>query len=295
MISIIIPAFKEPFMQKTIDSILKSARGNVEILPVFDGRSPDKPIKPDSRVKVIMLKKHMGMRAAINAGISQAKGKFIMKCDAHCAFGAGFDKILSENCAEDWVVVPRRYSLDDSKWQRNKNRPYRDYNFIVYPTPNHNKIYGISMSNSDWTERTEQRQDPKYDIDDNMTFQGSCWMAQKNHFLKQVGFLDDRSETYGPFADEYLEIGLKYWLKGSQVKIIKKTWYAHLTKMKRHYQAGLFTKKHKNNLAKNRTWASKHWMNNEEQGLINPISWLIEKFWPVPTWPEDRSKWVFSY
>lgn len=295
MVSIIIPAFKEPYMQKTIDSLLKSAQGDVEIFPVFDGRIPDVPIRPDKRVNVVILKEHLGMRSAINKGISLAKGEFIMKCDAHCCFGKGFDLKLSRNCAENWVVVPRRYSLDDTKWQRNKNRPYRDYSFIAFPAQNQNKNYGINMSNPDWTEKTNQKSDPKYDIDDNMTFQGSCWMAQKKYFLKRVGFLDDREETYGGFADEYLEISLKYWLGGGQIKVVKKAWYAHLAKMQRHYEVGLFTKKFKNNQAKNHTWASKHWMNNEEPGMIHPLSWLIEKFWPVPSWPEDRSKWVFSY
>ena len=293
MVSIIIPAHREPYLQKTINSLLKSARGEVEILPILDGWSPEKPILPDKRVKVVTIKKHLGMRGAINTGISLASGEFIMKCDAHCAFGAGFDLILSENCAEDWLVIPRRYSLDSIKWQRDKKRPYRDYQLLSYPTPN--GIYGIIMSNSDWLSRTRQRTDPKYDIDDMMSFQGSCWMAQTKHFLKLVGFLEDRAEAYGPFGAESVEIGLKYWLSGGKIKVIKKTWYAHLSKTQEQYQTGLFTKRYKLKQASTRTWASKHWMNNEEPGMIHPISWLVEKFWPVPTWPEDRSKWVYPF
>ncbi len=291
MVSIIIPAHREPYLQKTINSLLKSARGEVEILAVLDGWEPEKPIRADKRVRVIRLDKHSGMRAAINTGISQSKGEFIMKCDAHCAFGAGFDLILSKNCAENWIVIPRRYSLDDNKWQRNKGRPYRDYHFLTFPTQN--GIYGITISNPGWMERGRQRKAPQYDIDDTMTFQGSCWMAQKKHFLKLVGFLDDRVETYSPFGAEPLEIGMKYWLSGGKVKVVKKTWYAHLSKRRKHYQARLFSKKYKLNQAQSRTWSSKHWINNEEPGMIYPFSWLIEKFWPVPTWPEDRSLWVF--
>lgn len=293
MVSIIIPAHREPYLQKTIDSLLENARTEVEILPVLDGWIPEKPIRPDKRVKVVTLKKHLGMRAAINAGISRSRGKFILKCDAHCVFGAGFDRILSENCAEDWLVIPRRYSLDPIKWQREKKSHYRDYHYTTYPTPNGH--YGINMSNCDWIEKNEERKDPKYDIDYTMTFQGSCWMAQKKYFLKLVGFLDDRPEAYGPFGMEALEIGMKYWLSGGQVKVIKKAWYAHLSKRKGHYQAGIFTQNYKRNQARTRTWAAKHWMENAEPGMIHPLSWLIEKFWPVPTWPEDRSKWVFPY
>ena len=149
------------------------------------------------------------------------------------------------------------------------------------------------MSNPSFMERSRQRKDPKFDIDDTMTFQGSCWMANKKHFLKLVGSLDDRAETYSPFGAEPLEIGLKYWLGGAQVKVVKKAWYAHLFKKRRHYQTRLFSRRYKNNQVNSRTWASKHWMNNEEPGMIHPLSWLVEKFWPVPTWPKDRSLWVF--
>ena len=291
MVSIIIPAHREPYLQKTIDSLLKGAVGEVEILAILDGWDPEKPIKPDKRVRIVKLNKHLGMRAAINAGIMKSKGEFLMKSDAHCAFGIGFDKILRENCAKDWLIIPRRYSLNETKWQRDKTRPYRDYHYLTYPTPN--GIYGITISNPEWNARTRQSKNSKYDIDDTMTFQGSCWMANKKYFLKKVGFLDDREEAYSPFGGEPMEIGLKYWLGGGQVKVIKKAWYAHLAKRGSHYQAGLFTKRYKLNQARSRTWAAKHWMDNAEPDMIHPFSWLIEKFWPVPTWPEDRSLWVF--
>lgn len=291
MVSIIIPAFREPFLQKTIDSLLENALGEIEILVVLDGWDPEVPIRADKRVEILQLGKHLGMRAAINTGISKAKGKFIMKCDAHCAFDKGFDIVLSENCAADWLVIPRRYSLNDVHWERDLSRPIRDYHFLTFPTPN--GIYGITISNADWLGMTKQRKNPKYDIDDTMIFQGSCWMANRRYFLKRVGTLDDRPEAYSPFGGEPMEIGLKYWLGGGQIKVIKKTWYAHLSKRSSHYQAGLFSKRYKLKQGQSRTWAAKHWMENQEPGMIHPFSWLIEKFWPVPTWPEDRSKWVF--
>src|SRR5260221_13988543 len=94
MVSIIIPTYKDPFIHKTIDSLLENAQGEIEIIPVLDGYIPETPIKSDPRVKVIKLKKNKGMRAAINTGIAASNGKFIMKCDSHCLFGPGFDKIM---------------------------------------------------------------------------------------------------------------------------------------------------------------------------------------------------------
>lgn len=293
MLSIVIPSYKDPFLQKTIDSLLENAQGKIEIIAVLDGYAPPEPIKIDPRVKMIIFPRNQGMRAAINAGLAKAQGKYIMKCDSHCVFGPGYDKIMAKNCAENWLVIPRRYSIDEINWQRDEKRPVRDYHYITIPM----RVgrYGIWLSNQDWLARGSERTDHKYDIDDTMTFQGSCWLANKKYFMKQVGFLDDRSEAYGPYGNEQLEVGLKYWLGGGENKVIKKTWYAHLLKKPRHYQAGLFTREYKMNQAlyRRRAWASKHWINNEEPGMVHPFSWLVEKFWPVPTWPEDRKLWVF--
>jgi glycosyltransferase involved in cell wall biosynthesis len=294
MVSIIIPTNKDPYIYKTIDSLLENAIGEVEIISVLDNFTPDPPIKKDKRVKVIRSKNgRRGMRAAINTGIAKSKGDYIMKTDCHCLFAPGYDKVLSENCAEDWLVIPRRYSLDENRWERIDSRPYRDYHYLSFPTPVPG--YGICISNRDWLERGYRRRDPKYDIDDTMTFQGSCWFANKKYFMKHVGFLDDRPETYGTFADEPQEIGLKYWLGGGANKVVKKTWYAHLSKQPRHYAAGIFSGEFKrDNIAKHgRTWSARHWVNNEEPGMKRKFAWLIEKFWPVPTWPQDRKLWVF--
>lgn len=293
MLSVIIPTNKDPFAQKTIDSLLESAEGEIEVIPVLDGFSPEIPFKSDPRVKIVSLPEKRGMRGAINAGLAKAKGKFIMKCDCHCLFGPGYDKIMSQNCAEDWLMIPRRYSLDETNWKRDENRPIRDYHCLTFPTRVNG--YGICLSNRDWLRRASERTDPKYDIDDTMAFQGSCWFANKKYFMKRVGFLDDRDETYGTFVDESQEIGLKYWLGGGANEVIKKTWYAHLSKQPRHYQAGIYSREFKadKNAARSRTWSAKHWMNGEEPGMIHPLPWLVEKFWPVPTWPEDRNLWVF--
>jgi glycosyltransferase involved in cell wall biosynthesis len=292
MVSIIIPSYKDPFLPKTVDSVLENAQGEIEVLVVLDGYIPETPLRSDPRVRIIKFKKNRGMRGAINAGIKAAKGEYILKSDSHCLFGPGFDKIMAENCRQNWLMVPRRYSLDEIKWVRDKKRPIRDYHYLAYPDKSNQGA--TWLVNVDWDDRTKQRNIPKYLIDDTMTFQGSCWLANKKYFMKRVGYLDDSPKAYGPFGGEQLEIGSKYWLGGGKVKVIKKTWYAHLLKRQRHYQAGLFTRDYKiySNVARNRSWSAKHWLNNLEPGMIHPFSWLVEKFWPVPSWPEDRSLWV---
>ena len=284
-LSVIIPAHKEPYLQKTIDSLLSNSElgGDLEVIAVLDGSS--ERIEQATRVKVIELNPQRGMRAAINTGIHFAKGKYFLKVDAHCAFALGFDRAMVENCEDNWLVIPRRYSLDEEKWERQMDRPVRDYCYLAFPTLSKN---GYAMTPHNYNPERKNG-----DIDDLMTYQGSCWLANKNEFMRRVGFMDDRPQTYGSFASEMLEVGLKYWLGGGQVKVNKKTWYAHLAKMKRHMREGIFTWDYKA-AVRNRghfTWAARHWINNEEPAMVHPFSWLIEKFSPVPTWPEDRNLW----
>ena len=288
MLSVIIPSFKDPFLQNTIDSLLENAEGGIEVIPVLDGYVEE--LKEDSRVRVIVLEKNRGMRGATNTGLKAAKGEFIMKCDSHCAFGKGFDKILIGE--PNWLTIPRRYSLDEVSWTKDESRPVRDYHYYTFPVPNK---YGYGMYSLEWPQMARER--AEYEIDDTMTFQGSCWFANRRYFMEHVGLLDGRREAYGSFAVEQLEIGMKYWLGGGEVKVNKGAWYAHLHKMKRHYNAGIYHKTYKNNkhtVASN-IWSAKHWMNNEEPNMIHKTEWLVEKFWPLPHWPENWKEVWKSY
>src|SRR3989304_9736446 len=115
-LSILIPARNEIFLQQTISDLLTKAEGSIEVIAIFDGYWPIPQLTEDIRLKIIHRGRPQGMRAAINAGASIAKGRYLMKCDAHCMFEQGYDKILVNECDKNWVVVPRRYSLDPEKW-----------------------------------------------------------------------------------------------------------------------------------------------------------------------------------
>jgi CRISPR system Cascade subunit CasB len=108
MLSVIIPSYKDPLLHKTIESLLNNATGDVEIIPILDGYWPDKPIINDPRVRYLHLGQNRGMRRAINAGIAVSTGEFLMRTDEHCAFGKGYDVILTKDCEPNWIVTPRR-------------------------------------------------------------------------------------------------------------------------------------------------------------------------------------------
>lgn len=280
-LSVIIPARNELFLPQTVNDLLFKAAGDVEVIAVLDGYWPNPPLTEDKRLVQIHRGRALGMRASINAGAAAARGEYLMKCDAHCMFEEGYDEKLKADCEGNWIVIPSRYSLDAENWTIEQNRkPRRDYHYLCYPDPN--KAHDGGMHGVEWWDRGRERASPEYDIDDTMSFQGSCWFMKKSWF---DGFLGGMSEVgYGTFSQEPQEIGNKTWLGGGAVKVNKKTWYAHLHKGKRY---GRMYSINQGEIIQAHNWSADYWMGNKWEGRIHDIDWLVDKFWPVPTWPDD--------
>ena len=294
-LSIIIPARHELYLQQTIDDLLKKASGEIEIITILDGYWPDPILKDDPRLIVIHREKH-GMRSSINAGVAVAKGDYIMKIDAHCMFSEGYDEVLKAECDKDWVVIPRRYSLevDADPWTVRWHRPFVDYEYLSWPWHPGIKVFGIV--GAVWDARIEDR--INFLLDENLTFQGSCWFTPKEFFLNRIGKLDD--EGYGTFIGEAQEIGLKVWLGGGKVMTNKKVWYGHLWKgqpYREKYKARYgvpYTRIGPTEFKNGNKYSVDYWLNNRWEKHIHTIEWLIDKFWPIPTWPEKRGEWTHS-
>ena len=52
-LSVVIPARNEPYLQKTIDSLLGASDHEIEVIAVLDGYWPDPPIKDNPNIKQI--------------------------------------------------------------------------------------------------------------------------------------------------------------------------------------------------------------------------------------------------
>lgn len=287
MLSILIPSYHEPFLGKTIESVLENAENQIEVIPILDGWIPDYKLPNDRRIKPLLIKKNKGKRNALNAGLINCSGNLVMELDAHCIVGPSFDKILTQNIEPNWLIVPRRYSLDPQKWIRDDARGIVDYHYLSYPIENE---WGFGFYARQWDSLTRDKIDPKFDIDDTMTIQASSWVADRKYFLENIYPLDN--DNYGPLAQDQQELSLKYWLKGGSVKVNKKTWYAHVAKRWYHYSQKLFSRLHKKDdvYINGNTWGTLHWLKNEEPNLTHKFDWLIEKFSPVPHWPDDWQK-----
>lgn len=286
MLSIIIPARNEQYLQKTIDSLLGAAKEAIEIIVVLDGYWPNPPLKDDDRVIIMHRGESRGMRHAINAAAEIAHGKYIMKTDAHCLWADGFDVALKADCAENWVAVPSRYSLDVTTWQRrtDKRLPV-EYDYITYPYSN-DEQFGMGLHGKKWTlgnlgyhsyyDREIRLKDKK--IDDVISIQGSAWFMHKSHFFN-IGCLDE-VHSYNIYQ-EAQEIVFKTWLSGGRVTVNKNTWYAHWHKTDRGFKLSREAKHESERFC---TWL---WMNDKWPKSIRTFKWLVDRFSPMPGWPLD--------
>ncbi len=300
-LSVIIPSRNVPswpFLKKTIDNLFENATNEIEVIVILDGFIPNPPIQERKNLILIPQKESIGMRQAINLGVSIAKGKFVMKSDDHCAFSTGYDEILINNCEDNWLVVPSRYSLDGDKWlagetdfkKMTKYGPI-DYMYLTPPFLKDDqfgwgfhgkKWYGDHGTTGGYFDREKKYKEIK--IDDILTIQGSCWFMSKVHFDHIEGM---QVEGYGNFAQESQEICFKTWLIGGRCVVNKYASYAHLHKGPNNGGRGYHLLRHQ--IMQSQIYSAKHWLGNEWHLAVGKLKWLIEKdkWWPLETWPED--------
>lgn len=294
-LSILIPARNEMFLGRTIEDILENIEGKTEIIAVLDGYKPDPPLKPDPRVILIYKPESIGQRAATNEAARLSKAKYILKCDAHCAFDKGFDVKMMSKMEDNWTMVPimknlhafdwvcplghRRYqgpsgpckecgkeTVKDIVWQPKKSPNSVSYCFDSTP---HFQYFG------EYTKRPEAQGE----ISETMSLQGSCWMLTRDKFW-ELGVCD---EAFGSWGSQGIEVAVKTWLSGGRVMVNKKTWYAHMFRT----QGGDFGFPYPisgKDQEKAKTYARDLFFNNNWPKQVRPLSWLVEKFWPVKGW-----------
>lgn len=279
-VSVLIPSRNEQFLNPTVDSLFERAAGDIEVIVCVDGYTEHLDVfrHKNPNLHVLYEPSPIGMRRAINACAALATGDYLMKLDAHCLVDYGFDEVLKADCDGDWIVVPRRYSLDAEKWEKTQKTP-KDYHYLCYPYRDGYERLG-GLHGLWWRQRSKDR--AHIEIDDEMTSQGSGWFMSRGHFFDFLGGM--HTEGYGHFIQEFQELGMKTWLGGGQVKINKKTWYAHLHKGKR-YGRGYFIGK--NSWRRGMDYSTDLWVNNKWAERVHDLEWLVEKFWPVPTWDDD--------
>ncbi|MDO8503809.1 MAG: glycosyltransferase [bacterium] len=282
-VSIIIPSraeiqevsLGETVLQRTVRDIYEKATDDFEVLVGFDG-PPYQDFPDYPNLKVVKFPSVVGIKTGINALAAMAQGKYIYKTDAHCSFGKGFDEILQADMEDNWIVMPRFYVLNGETWEWQDERFY-DYFYLCCPFTDPKGFR--FKAGGHWPERTAEKLDIL--IDETPQIHGSGWFIAKDYYFNYLGGFPN-IDPYG-HAQEPIWLGLKNWLGGGKVMVNKKTWYAHMHQQgnKRGYHMGHEQEKISYDLA------AKYWVGDKWHERKHDFSWFVEKFMPMPTWPEN--------
>lgn len=282
------------FLSRTIEDILSNIEMDTEIIAVLDGQWAEPAIPQHERVTIVYLPESIGQRAATNLACKLAKGKYVMKCDAHCAFDKGFDRKMIADMQDNWTMIPIMRNLHAFNWKcPDGHTRYQSPSGVCTTCgkPTERDVVWIPKTNPQSkaycfdSEPHFQYDKPreKGDLTESMSIQGSCFMMTREKYWE----LNICDESLGSWGSQGIEVACKTWLSGGKVMVNHKTWYAHMFRT----QGGDFgfpypisgtqtdhAKKNVLNQFKDGSWGKQ----------VKPLSWLIEKFMPVRDWTPEK-------
>lgn len=297
-LSILIPARNEMFLARTVEDLLSKIEGNTEIIVILDGAWSDPGIPQHPRVTIVHHNQSIGQRAATNEAARLSSAKYLMKCDAHCSFDKGFDIKMIAEMHDDWTMVPLMRNLHAFDWVcSNGHRRYqgpsgvclecgketvRDVVWIAKESPRSVSYCFDSTPHFQYFGDYSKRPEGQGDITETMSLQGSCWMLTREKYWE----LNVCDEKFGSWGSQGIEVAVKTWLSGGQVMVNHKTWYAHMFRT----QGGDFGFPYPmsgKDQEHAKSYARDLFFNNKWPLQVRPLSWLVEKFWPVKGWTEE--------
>ena len=270
LVSVVIPSRTERFLDQTIRDVLTNGR-DVEVLPILDGYDCERVDDPRVRYVVLPPSAQMQKRHGVNEAVGLARGEYVMALDAHCLVAPGFDEQLARDHRRDWVQIPRRHRLDPDNWrlQDQGGRPPIDYEYFMW----RGLSRGEGLHGYKWDGRTLERAD--IEVDDALTFQGSCWFMSKDWY-HHCGFME--TDGYTGWGQEAEEIGLGTRLHGGQVKVNKRTYYAHLHKGTTY---GRMYRQNRDEVAASYQHSMRTWLGEHRDFFIE----VLDRFMPIPNFP----------
>jgi hypothetical protein len=309
------------FLKNTIEDILKNKEDKTEVIAVLDGEWANPPVECHPDVNIIYVPESIGQRAATNIGVRLSKSRWVMKVDAHCSFDKGFDRKMLEmfeKTGDNVTLVPTMRNLWAFDWKCMKcgKKWYQgptptkcqetDYKKTGQPcdsTQFKKKMMWIGKSNpqsnsfcfdsqphfqyyNEYTKRPEYKEMlEETGTTESMSLQGSCFMLTREKYWE----LNISDEAVGSWGNQGLEVACKTWLSGNRVVINHNTWYAHMFRTQGgdfgfpYSQSGREVQK-----TKARVW--NFFTDGKWDKQVHPVSWLIERFAPVPGWTDEQIK-----
>lgn len=295
-LSILVPGRNEEWLSETLVDMLKNIRGNTEIIVVLDGETFPKELPNDPRITVIRHFKSRGQRAATNDAARVARGRYLMKADAHTAWDEGFDvKILDafKELGDDVTMVPVMRNLHVFDWVCEDG--HRRYQGPSGPCtecgkPTHKDVVWNPKKRPQSTSyRFDQELHFQYfnayagrdekPYSETMSLQGSCFALSRDKYWE----LNICDEAFGSWGAQGTEVACKTWLSGGRCIVNHNTWYGHLFRT----QGGDFSfpyKQDNNQVARARKLSQELFLDDKWEKQVRPLCWLVDKFQPVPGW-----------
>lgn len=264
-LSVLIPSRNEAHLSRTIQSVLANIEADTEVIAVCDGYWPEPPIEDHPRVNLIHHSEARGQRQSINEAARIAKGRFLMKLDAHCAVGPGFDRILIADWQPGWTMVPTMFNLNIETFEPKLHKKT-------------NAMY-IGCGEGRMLRAEYYGREPKFDtpIHETMCCMGPGWFLSAEDFWKQGGC----DEAHGSWGQQGVEVSLKAWLSGGALMTDENTWFAH------YFRGGggpgfpyHITGRDQERA---RQYSRDLWLNNKWPGQVRTLEWLVAHFDP-PGW-----------
>ncbi|HLJ33320.1 MAG TPA: glycosyltransferase [Ktedonobacteraceae bacterium] len=205
-VSLIIPTLNEgENLSMTLESIQETITGAYEIIVVDNGSTDDSTRfieqTGDSRIRLLKTEERLGVAGARNYGAAFAESNILIFIDAHMLF------------PQNWLT-PILDVLDEQQVQ------------LVVPAVSawgnpHAIGYGISWKGAKLEPKWlgEQSSDP-YSV----PLAGGCFQAFHRAFFYEIGGYDSGMTNFG---SEDLEMCLRVWLLGHQVKIVPRVEISH--------------------------------------------------------------------
>jgi hypothetical protein len=300
-LSILIPSRNETFLKNTVNDLLIHKSPDTEIIVGLDGQWSDPPLPMHKDLTVVYYNKSIGQRAMTNQLARLSRAKYLIKVDAHCAFDQDFDTKLMADMQDNWTVVPVMKNLHVFDWVcKNGHRRYqgpsgpckmcgepteKDVVWVPKKSPNSIAYCFDSEPHFQYDGRWKKLQEGKGDLTETMSIQGSFFMCTREKYW-ELGLCD---EAFGSWGSQGIEVACKTWLSGGRVICNHKTFYGHLFRT----QGGDFSFPYPQSNTKiqaAKSYARDLFFNNKWDKAIHPLSWLVEKFSPVPGWTEEDLK-----
>lgn len=228
-----------------------------------------------------------------------------MKADAHCAFDQGFDRKMIEafeRAGENVTMVPIMRNLHAFDWvcpdgHRRYQSPSgpckedgcgkettRDVVWIPKTNPQSTAYRFDKTMHFQYFNEFKKRPEGKPTeengrLTETMSLQGSCFMLTRAKYWE----LNICDEEFGSWGQQGTEVACKTWLSGGRVLVNHDTWYAHMFRT----QGGDFSfpyPQDNKQVDHARKYSRELFLNGTWEQATKPITWLIEKFGPVPDW-----------